>query len=119
MAKSTGKPSKRPEEVELDKLKRRQVPGITIQSQEDKIIRMAYDLAAERIRKKTATSQELTQFIKAGSPISQLEKEKLQQEIILLKAKTEAIKSQKQVEEMYKKALNAMRTYSGQGEQLD
>ena len=33
----------------------------------------------------------------------------------LLEAKTEALHSQKQVESLYKDALNAMRTYSGNG----
>jgi hypothetical protein len=49
------------------------------------------------------------------------EKERTEREILklqkdLIAAKTEAIKSQKKVEEMYAEALTAMRSYSGQGE---
>ena len=33
----------------------------------------------------------------------------------LLEAKTEALQSQKQIESLYMNALNAMRTYSGNG----
>ena len=32
----------------------------------------------------------------------------------MIKAKTEALKSEKRVEELYEEALNAMRRYSGQ-----
>ena len=41
--------------------------------------------------------------------------ERLEQENQLLRAKTEAIQSQKRVEELYAEALNAMRDYSGKG----
>src|SRR5689334_13679840 len=112
MAKSTGKPQEQHEET--TKLKRRQAPGRTIQAREDQIIRLAYDLAEKRIRKGTATSQEVTHFLKTGSVIAQLEKAKLEHENELLKAKTESLQSQKRVEELYAKAMKAFGIYSGQ-----
>ena len=42
--------------------------------------------------------------------------EKLKEENALLKAKTENLQSQKRVEELYMEALNAMKSYAGQGE---
>lgn len=117
MAKSTGKPLKRIKnntENEEPKVKRRQAPGRTIEARENQITRLAYDLAEKRIRNGTATSQEVTHFLKIGSTISQLEKAKLDKENELLEAKTEAIKSQKKVEELYANALSAMKSYSGQ-----
>ena len=42
-----------------------------------------------------------------------LEREKLEQENELLRARTEALQSAQRVEELYTNALNAMRTYSG------
>ena len=42
-----------------------------------------------------------------------MEKEKLERENELLRAKTENLESAKRVEELYKNALNAMRRYSG------
>jgi len=121
MTKSTGKPSKRLDEIpeESNKVKRRQAPGKTIKAREDQLISLAYDLVEKRIRKGTATSQEVTQFIKAGSSQSQLEKVKIEQENILLKAKAEALQSQKRVEELYSEAMKAFRTYSGQEQHDD
>lgn len=118
MTKSTGKPTKRQDNIEkeINKNKRRQAPGKTIESRENQIISLAYDLAEERIRKKTATSQEVTHFLKMGSTQAILEKAKLDKENQLLQAKTEALKSQKKVEELYANAMKAFRTYSGQEE---
>lgn len=121
MRKLAGKPRKRREEepVEEARPKRRgQAPGRTIESRENQIIRLAYDLVEERIRKGTATSQEVTQFIKMGSTLAQLEKAKLERENQLLIAKTESLQSQKKVEELYANAMKAFRNYSGQ-ETLD
>ena len=50
---------------------------------------------------------------KFGTLKEQLEREKLEKENELLKAKTEAIQSAQRVEELYSNALEAMRRYSG------
>lgn len=112
MTTSTGKPNKRPEET--TKVRRSQAPGKTIESRENQLIRLAYDLAERKIRNGTATAQEVTYFLKMGSVVSQLEKAKLEKENQLLEAKTQSLQSQKAVEELYKKAMAAFRTYSGQ-----
>jgi hypothetical protein len=115
MAKSTGKPKER--QVQAKRIaKRRQAPGMTIQSREDQIIRLAYDLVEERILKKTATSQEVTEFIRLGSTKAQLERERLKQENALLVAKTQSLESQKRIEEMYAKAMKSFKKYSGQSD---
>jgi len=110
---------KQDEEKEEEPRKRGQAPGRTVEARENKIISLAYDLVEERIKKKTATSQEVTAFIKAGSVQAYLEREKLRKENELLQAKTDALKSQKAVEELYAKAMAAFRTYSGQEEPED
>jgi len=103
-----------------DKVRRPgQAPGMTIEARENQLIMLAYDLVEERIKKKTATSQEVTQFIKAGSVQTQLEKEKLKKENELLKAKAESLQSQKRVEELYANAMTAFRSYSGQEEVIE
>ena len=38
----------------------------------------------------------------------------MEEQKAMIKAKTEALKSEKRVEELYEEALNAMRRYSGQ-----
>lgn len=77
------------------------------------MVALAYDLVEKRMREGTATSQETTHFLKLGSPREQLERERLRHENELLRVKMEAIESQKVVEELYREALTAMRTYAG------
>lgn len=116
MTKSTGKPTQR-QPIEAKKQKRRQTPaGTTVEARENKIIRLVYDLVEERVLKKTATSQETTHFLKIGSTLAKLEKEKLENENILLRAKAESLVSRKKVEELYTEAVKAFKTYSGQEE---
>lgn len=89
-------------------------PALSPEARENQLISLAYDLAEERLSDKTASSQEVTHFLKLGSSKAQLEKEKLKQENALLSAKTESLESAKRVEELYDKALKAMKSYSGQ-----
>lgn len=88
-------------------------PAMTPEARENQLIALAYDLVEQRIRNGTATSQETTHFLKLGSSKARAEKEKMEKEIKLLTAKTEALESQKRVEELYSNALEAMRTYQG------
>lgn len=88
-------------------------PALTPEGRENQLISLAVDLAEQQLRDGTASSQVITHYLKLGSTKERLEKEKLEEENKLLKAKTEAIKSQKHVEELYAEALDAMRDYSG------
>jgi hypothetical protein len=116
MTKPTVEPKKRhPKEVKVEnKVKRRRAPGKTIESRENQLISAAVELAAKQIRSGTASSQVITHFLKLGSTTAALEKVKLENENLLLKAKTEQLQSQKRIEDLYANALSAMRNYSGQ-----
>lgn len=94
--------------------KRKTPPALTSEGRENYLISLAYDLVEKRLVEGTATSQETTHFLKMGSSKERYEKELLKKEIELRAAKTEALASAKRVEELYTKALNAMREYSGQ-----
>lgn len=89
-------------------------PALTPEARENQMISLAVDLAERQLLDGTASSQVITHYLKLGTMEKRLEMEKLRQENELLRAKTEAIQSQKAVEELYKNALNAMRNYSGQ-----
>lgn len=103
--------------IKKEELKpRRRPPATTPEARENQLIAMAVDLAEKQILNGTASSQVLSHFLRLGSIKDRLEKEILQEKKELLQAKTESIKSGKKVEELYKNALNAMRSYSGQGE---
>lgn len=90
-------------------------PPLTAEGKEKQMISLAIDCAEKQLREGTASSQVITHYLKLASMKNQLEIEKLREENALLKAKTEAIKSQKSQEELYAKAIIAIRRYSGFG----
>lgn len=99
--------------------KRKLRPALTPESRENQMISLATSLAEKQLMEGTASSQVITHYLKLATTREQLEKEKLIEENKLLQAKTEAIKSAENVEKLYAEALNAMRSYSGQGESND
>lgn len=94
-------------------------PALSPEARENQMISLAVDLAEQQLRDGTASSQVVTHFLKLGSMREKLERERLEEENKLLKAKTEALQSAKRVEELYTDALNAMRNYAGQGDPDD
>lgn len=98
---------------ETTKPLRRTRPAETPEARENQLIALAYDVAEQRLRDGTATSQEVVHFLRLGSTKSREELEKLKSENELLKAKTEAIESAKNVELLYQEAIEMMATYSG------
>ncbi len=88
-------------------------PATTPQAREDQLVAMAYDLVEQRIRDGSATGAELVQILKWGSTKERLEKELMERELELKAAKTEALQSAKKVEELYEKAIDAMKSYGG------
>lgn len=92
---------------------RRRPPATTIEARENQLIAMAVDLAEKQLADGSASSQVITHYLKLGSTKERLEKEILEKQKDLLQAKTESIHSGKKVEELYKNALDAMRSYGG------
>ena len=90
-------------------------PGLTLESNENQLISLATKLAEKQLLEGTASSQVITHYLKLGTVKAQLEKEKLERENELLKAKTEAIKSAATSEALFAEAIQAMRVYSGSG----
>lgn len=95
---------------------RKMRPALTPEARENQMISLAVDLAEQQLRNGTASSQVITHFLKLGTTVAQLEKEKLEQENKLLQARTEALESTKRVEELYEDAIKAMKKYSGGGD---
>lgn len=89
-------------------------PATSPEAREDQLISLAYDLAEKQLREGTASSQVISEFIKMGTAKMRMEKEMMAEQIKLLTAKTEALKSAKHVEELYAEAMAAFRNYSGQ-----
>lgn len=94
-------------------------PALTPEARENQLISLAVDVAEEQLQNRTASSQVITHYLKLGSTKERLEREKLERENELLRAKAEAMQSAQRVEELYTNALNAMRNYSGNGRNED
>lgn len=94
-------------------------PALTPQARENQMIALAVDLAEKQLMEGTASAQVITHYLKLGATTAQLEKEKLERENELLRAKTKALESAEKVEELYTNAINAMRRYGGYGGSSD
>lgn len=94
-------------------------PAITLEDREGELINLALEAAEDRIRSGKASDSLLIQFIRHSSTKAQLEKEKLEADVELAKAKAEAIRQEERIEELYMSAIDAMKRYSGQSEEDD
>ena len=94
-------------------------PALSEDAREKQLMSLAIDLVEQRLIDGTASSQETTHFLKLASSEARLKKKILEKEMELMEAKTQSIKSQQRSEELYEKALKAMRSYSGQDDSDD
>lgn len=95
---------------------RRQPPAITEEGREKQLVSLAVDLAEKQLREGTASSQVIVHYLKLGSSREKMEMEKMRHENELLRAKAEALDSAKRSDELFAKAIEAMRSY-GYGSQ--
>lgn len=98
-----------------DTVERRIRPALNPDARENQLVSLAVDLAEKQLIEGTASSQVIAHFLKLGSSRYRLEKLKLERENELLKAKTESLESARNVEALYKEAMEAMKSYSGSG----
>lgn len=90
-------------------------PADTPQGREDQLISLAYDLVEQRLLDGTATAAETTLLIKAGTQREVLERQRIQNENLLLSARVEDIASGQRLEGLVGEALAAFRRYSPEG----
>lgn len=102
-------------ESEPKPIKRTYRPALTPEARESQMIALAIDRAEQQLRDGTASSQVITHFLKLASSKDRLEKEILEEQKALIRAKTSAIKSGEHADEMYIAAVEAMKRYSGNG----
>ena len=94
-------------------------PGLSIESREGQLVSLATDLAEQQMRDGTASSQIITHFLKLGTSLAELEREKLRKENLLTEAKVRKIDSERSSEELLTKAIAAFGIYSGQDDSDD
>lgn len=109
----------RPRKSEPTELAPRRRPAKTPEARENQLVALAFDLAENQLKDGSASSQVITHYLKLGSSREKLEQERIRGEVILLANKAEAMASAKRVEELYGKALNAMRSYAGQPVEME
>lgn len=88
-------------------------PATTLEGREDQLIAAAMDLVEQRIHQGTASAQETVHFLRLGSVRNQLEQDKLRHENEVLQTRVKEMESRKSSEELYARALAAMRGYQG------
>lgn len=88
-------------------------PGESRESRENRLILLATNLVERRLQEGTASSQEVTHFLKLGSTRERLEQERLRNENALTQAKKESIEAEQRKDDLYEKALTVFRTYIG------
>lgn len=88
-------------------------------AQEQKMIGYAVDMAEEQLRNRTASPSVVVHYLKLGATDRQLELERMRLENELLKAKTDAIRSQERIEQLYIDAMKSMRVYQGKCDEDD
>lgn len=93
---------------------KRQKPATTPEGREQQMIAYAEALAEQQLRDGTASSQLITHYLKLGTEKAKLEREMMEEQKKLLQAKTESLKTMKNIEELYSKAVESMKVYSGQ-----
>ena len=93
------------------KLKR--PPARTPEAREKQLINLAVNLAEKQLIEGTASAQVITHFLKLATERERTEREILRSQKELMDAKTESLRAQKRTEELYQKALDAMKIYSG------
>ena len=91
-------------------------PATSIEAREQQLVSQAVDLAERQIQDGTASAQVLSHYLKLGSTREKLEQDRLRSENEMLRAKVSQIESGKNVEELYANAIDAMRTYTGNGD---
>ncbi len=96
---------------------RRRHPAMTPEAQENHMIHLAMEVAEEQMRNRTASPQVIVHYLKLGTERERIEKEILEKQKELITAKTDALQSAKVAEELYAKAIKAIRDYSGADEE--
>ena len=95
------------------KPKRRQAPASDPDAREDQMINLAISLAEQQLMDGTASSAVIVHYLKLGTKTHKIEQRILSEQAKLISAKTDAIESSKNQEQLMENAIAAMRMYQG------
>lgn len=90
--------------------------AIDPEAREKQLVNLAINLAEQQLLEGTASSQVITHFLKLGTTLAELEKEKLRIDNKKTEAQIKSIESGEESKLRYEEAIKAMRNYAGYGE---
>lgn len=93
--------------------KRSQTPARSPDARNKQLIKLAADEAERRLRNGTASSQMITALLNASSEKTKLEVARLKSDLAVANAKIKQMEAQANSTDMYAKAIEAFRRYSG------
>lgn len=93
------------------------LPAITAEAREDQMIAKAMDLAQRKLEDGTASNQLIVHYLRLGSLKERKNLEILEAQRQLYVAKTKQIEAEQSTMEMYKEAMEAFKSYSGDYEE--
>lgn len=89
-------------------------PAMTPAAREQQIAAMAFNLAEQKILDGTASDSLIIAAMKFGSTRERIEQDNLKSHGTLMNAKVDSIKQGAVKDQLYEKAIAAMRAYQGQ-----
>lgn len=92
---------------------RERAPAIGLAEREQQLVSMAYDRAEQKFMDGTASDSLTIHFLRLATTKAELEKKKIEKEILKMGAQTNAIESTARIEELYLGAMEAMKSYGG------
>lgn len=92
---------------------KKSIPAKTMAGRENQLINLAVNLAEEKLRNGTASSQIITTLLNLATTKHQLENERLRSDLRVAEAKIKALEAQETSSDLYAKAIEAFRKYSG------
>lgn len=93
-------------------------PDFTAAARERRLVGLAYDEAERRLKDGSASSEMICHFLRVGSSKEYLDQQLMAGKIELQQAKTEMYKAQQKSEEMFAKAILAIKSYQGDDEDV-
>lgn len=87
-------------------------PASNPESREQQLVNYAVNLAEKQLIEGTASSAVITHFLKIASSRESLEREILQKQAELIKAKASSLTKDRDVENLAKQAIEAMKNYN-------
>lgn len=94
---------------------RRTKPASDPAAREKQLTQLAVDLAEKQLRDGTASPSIINHYLKIASTRETIEKEILERQAELIKAKASAINSDRDVKQLTENAIAAMKNYAGTG----